>query len=186
MEHPLEAPAPTIRPTEVEVNSGSVSLHTGCLRASKLSTPPTGRQTACTRWTALHGTSKTSAGSCAASRGHAGARRVRQGAADVHRENSAMANLLLNMMGAFAEFERELIRERQHEGIALAKERGVYRVIPYPSPKSRSPKSRSPSCASAPASQRPCWRRNAASAERPCTPPSGPEHHLRKGEAKKA
>ena len=38
-----------------------------------------------------------------------------------------MANLLLNMMGAFAEFERELIRERQHEGIALAKERGVYR-----------------------------------------------------------
>ena len=38
-----------------------------------------------------------------------------------------MANLLLNMMGAFAEFERELIRERQREGIALAKQRGVYR-----------------------------------------------------------
>ena len=42
-------------------------------------------------------------------------------------EDSAMANLLLNMMGAFAEFERELIRERQREGIALAKQRGVYR-----------------------------------------------------------
>ncbi|MBF4616302.1 recombinase family protein [Curtobacterium sp. VKM Ac-1376] len=41
--------------------------------------------------------------------------------------DSAMANLLLNMMGAFAEFERELIRERQREGIALAKQRGVYR-----------------------------------------------------------
>jgi len=30
-------------------------------------------------------------------------------------------------MGAFAEFERALIRERQREGIALAKRRGVYR-----------------------------------------------------------
>jgi DNA invertase Pin-like site-specific DNA recombinase len=31
------------------------------------------------------------------------------------------------VMGAFAEFERSLIRERQREGIALAKKRGVYR-----------------------------------------------------------
>lgn len=38
-----------------------------------------------------------------------------------------MANLLLSMIGAFAEFERALIRERQREGIALAKQRGVYR-----------------------------------------------------------
>jgi len=30
-------------------------------------------------------------------------------------------------MGAFAEFERALIRERQREGISLAKQRGVYR-----------------------------------------------------------
>ena len=37
-----------------------------------------------------------------------------------------MANLLLSVMGAFAEFERALIRERQREGIALAKQRGVY------------------------------------------------------------
>lgn len=38
-----------------------------------------------------------------------------------------MANLLLSVMGAFAEFERALIRERQREGISLAKQRGVYR-----------------------------------------------------------
>ena len=42
-------------------------------------------------------------------------------------EDSPMANLLLNVMGSFAEFERSLIRERQKEGIALAKQRGVYR-----------------------------------------------------------
>jgi len=38
-----------------------------------------------------------------------------------------MANLLLSVMGAFAEFERALIRERQREGIVLAKQRGAYR-----------------------------------------------------------
>ena len=37
-----------------------------------------------------------------------------------------MATLLLSVLGAFAEFERALIRERQAEGIALAKARGVY------------------------------------------------------------
>lgn len=42
-------------------------------------------------------------------------------------EDSPMANLLLSVMGAFAEFERALIRERQREGIVLAKERGAYR-----------------------------------------------------------
>lgn len=41
-------------------------------------------------------------------------------------EDSPMANLLLSVMGAFAEFERALIRERQREGISLAKQRGVY------------------------------------------------------------
>ena len=30
-------------------------------------------------------------------------------------------------MGAFAEFERTLIREHQREGVALAKSRGVYK-----------------------------------------------------------
>jgi DNA invertase Pin-like site-specific DNA recombinase len=42
-------------------------------------------------------------------------------------EDTAMATLLLSVMGAFAEFERALIRERQREGIALAKQRGAYR-----------------------------------------------------------
>jgi DNA invertase Pin-like site-specific DNA recombinase len=42
-------------------------------------------------------------------------------------EDSPMANLLLSVMGAFAESERALIGERQREGIALAKQRGAYR-----------------------------------------------------------
>jgi DNA invertase Pin-like site-specific DNA recombinase len=42
-------------------------------------------------------------------------------------EDSPMANLMLSVMGAFAEFERALIRERQREGIAVAKQRGAYR-----------------------------------------------------------
>ncbi len=42
-------------------------------------------------------------------------------------EDSAMSNLLLSVMGAFAEFERELIKERQREGIAIAKKEGVYK-----------------------------------------------------------
>lgn len=42
-------------------------------------------------------------------------------------EDSPMANLMLSVMGAFAEFERALIRERQREGIAIAKQRGAYR-----------------------------------------------------------
>jgi DNA invertase Pin-like site-specific DNA recombinase len=42
-------------------------------------------------------------------------------------EDSPMSHLLLNVMGAFAQFERDLIRERQREGIALAKLRkGAY------------------------------------------------------------
>lgn len=34
---------------------------------------------------------------------------------------------LAQSVGAFAEFERSLIRERQREGIALAKKAGVYK-----------------------------------------------------------
>jgi DNA invertase Pin-like site-specific DNA recombinase len=37
------------------------------------------------------------------------------------------SRLMLTMLGAFAEFERELIRERQREGIAIAKAKGVYK-----------------------------------------------------------
>jgi DNA invertase Pin-like site-specific DNA recombinase len=42
-------------------------------------------------------------------------------------EDSAMSQLLLSVMGAFAEFERSLIRERQREGVALAKKAGAYK-----------------------------------------------------------
>ena len=42
-------------------------------------------------------------------------------------DDSPLANLMLSVMGAFAEFERSLIRERQREGIAWAKARGAYK-----------------------------------------------------------
>ena len=42
-------------------------------------------------------------------------------------EDNAMSQLLLSVMGAFAEFERALLKERQKEGIELAKKRGVYK-----------------------------------------------------------
>ncbi len=41
-------------------------------------------------------------------------------------EDSPMANPMLSVMGAFAEFEGFLISERQREGIALAKQRGAH------------------------------------------------------------
>jgi len=44
------------------------------------------------------------------------------GAAD-----DAFAKLQLQMMGAFAEFERSIIKQRQAEGIAKAKAKGVYK-----------------------------------------------------------
>ena len=42
-------------------------------------------------------------------------------------DDSSMATLLLSIMGAFAEFERSLIKERQKEGIAIAQKAGKYR-----------------------------------------------------------
>ena len=44
-----------------------------------------------------------------------------------HGKESAMSDLLLAMLGAVAQFERSLIRERQAQGIALAKKRAVYK-----------------------------------------------------------
>ncbi len=38
-----------------------------------------------------------------------------------------MSHLLLSLLGAVAEFERSMIRERQREGIELAKKAGVYK-----------------------------------------------------------
>lgn len=43
---------------------------------------------------------------------------------DVH---NPMSTLMLNLLGAIAEFEREIIRERQREGIALARTKGKYK-----------------------------------------------------------
>ncbi|WP_130423048.1 recombinase family protein [Edaphobacter modestus] len=42
-------------------------------------------------------------------------------------EDSPMSTLLLSLLGAVAEFEQSMIRERQREGIALAKKAGVYK-----------------------------------------------------------
>lgn len=43
------------------------------------------------------------------------------------RDSSPVSKLMLGLLGSIAEFERSLIRERQAEGIAKAKERGVYK-----------------------------------------------------------
>jgi DNA invertase Pin-like site-specific DNA recombinase len=42
-------------------------------------------------------------------------------------KDSPMATLMMNLLGSIAEFERALIRERQLEGIAIAKRKGVYK-----------------------------------------------------------
>lgn len=42
-------------------------------------------------------------------------------------DDSPMATLLLNMMGSFAEFELAWSRERQREGIEVAKRAGIYK-----------------------------------------------------------
>ncbi|EJG0618783.1 recombinase family protein [Vibrio parahaemolyticus] len=42
-------------------------------------------------------------------------------------ENTPIAELMLNMLGAVAQFERSIIRERQAEGIAKAVKKGKYK-----------------------------------------------------------
>lgn len=42
-------------------------------------------------------------------------------------DESPMANLLLGLMGSLAEWERAVIKERQMAGIAIAKEKGIYK-----------------------------------------------------------
>lgn len=42
-------------------------------------------------------------------------------------EDAAMSVLLLSVMGAVAEFERAIIKERQAEGIRIARAKGVYK-----------------------------------------------------------
>jgi len=41
--------------------------------------------------------------------------------------SNPMNTLLFNVMASFAEFERSLIRERQREGVQLAKSKGLYK-----------------------------------------------------------
>lgn len=45
-------------------------------------------------------------------------------------DNSPTSRFMLTMMGAVAELERGFINQRQREGIAIAKERGVYQGKP--------------------------------------------------------
>ena len=81
-------------------------------------------------------------------------------------DDTAMATLLLSVMGAFAEFERALSRERQREGIAKARLRGAYRG------RKRSLRPvRSPNSAAGPPqeSRRRCWPKTSVSAARRCT-----------------
>ncbi|MDF3930393.1 MULTISPECIES: recombinase family protein [Pseudomonas] len=42
-------------------------------------------------------------------------------------EDNPTQHLMLSMMGAVAQFERAMIKERQREGIAKAKQKGVYK-----------------------------------------------------------
>ena len=46
---------------------------------------------------------------------------------DAGKDASPTAKLMLQLVGAFSEFERSMIKARQREGIELAKARGVYR-----------------------------------------------------------
>ena len=56
-----------------------------------------------------------------------GFRCLQQGALDTTRSDG---KLLLNILGSFAEFEADIRRERQMEGIAKAKAKGVYKGRP--------------------------------------------------------
>lgn len=49
---------------------------------------------------------------------------VKEGLTFAAEEANPMQTLMFQMLGAFAQFERSLIRERQREGIALAKKEG--------------------------------------------------------------
>ena len=77
-------------------------------------------------------------------------------------EDSPMATLLLSVLGAFAEFERALIRERQLEGIALAKVSGAYT--------GRKPSLTPGQAEARRANPRRAWPGSSASAARPSIP----------------
>lgn len=52
---------------------------------------------------------------------------VKEGLKFSGRGDDPMAHLMMTMLGGFAQFERAMIRERQREGIELAKAKGVYK-----------------------------------------------------------
>lgn len=49
---------------------------------------------------------------------------------DAGKKNDAFQNLMLTMLGAISQFERDLMLERQREGIAIAKQKGKYKGRP--------------------------------------------------------
>ncbi|ALP51337.1 recombinase family protein [Corynebacterium glutamicum] len=54
--------------------------------------------------------------------------------------NALRAQLMLSILGSFAEFERSIIRERQAEGIAWRKRPASTRAANAPSPRTTSRK----------------------------------------------
>ena len=48
------------------------------------------------------------------------------GSLDAYNKQNPMNELMLNMLGAVYQFERDIMKQRQAEGIAQAKEKGVY------------------------------------------------------------
>lgn len=52
---------------------------------------------------------------------------IKEGLTFTSSEAEPFAKLMLHMLGAFAQFERSLIRERQREGIAIAKKAGAFK-----------------------------------------------------------
>jgi DNA invertase Pin-like site-specific DNA recombinase len=52
---------------------------------------------------------------------------IKEGLTFTKDSDNPTADLMLNILGAIAQFERSLIRERQAEGIAKAKAKGVYK-----------------------------------------------------------
>ena len=52
---------------------------------------------------------------------------IHQALTDSHRYTTLTDATMLGLLGSVAEFERSIIRERQAEGIARAKARGVYK-----------------------------------------------------------
>ena len=81
----------------------------------------------CTAWIVWRATSTTCAGWCSRLT-HRGVRIefVKEHLTFTGEDSATDGELMLSVMGAFAEFERALIRERQREGIALAKQRGAW------------------------------------------------------------